>query len=57
MRHEVSERLGTEGAICFEFEACPMYTQRQNELLSQYMEAHGRMPPGLGGEDDLDDLY
>jgi thioredoxin reductase len=57
MRHEVCERLGSEGAASFEFEACPMYTQRQNELLSQYMEAHGRMPPGLGGEDDLDDLY
>ena len=57
MRHEVSERLGSERAVSVEFELFPMYTQRQNELLSQYMEAHGRMPPGLSEEDELDDLY
>ncbi|UCE01557.1 MAG: FAD-dependent oxidoreductase [Candidatus Latescibacterota bacterium] len=57
MRREVQERLGAERGACFDFEPCPMYTQRQNELLSQYMEAHGRMPPGVSGEEDLDDLF
>ncbi|MFQ5601035.1 MAG: FAD-dependent oxidoreductase [Candidatus Krumholzibacteriia bacterium] len=57
MRHEVRERLGAERAASFDFEPCPMYTQRQNELLSQYMEAHGRMPPGVSEDDDLDGLF
>ena len=57
MRNEVRERLGAEKAACFDFEPCSMYTQRQNELLSQYMETHGCMPPGIREEDDLDDLF
>lgn len=57
MRALVEERLGAERAVTFDFEPCPMYTQRQNELLSQYMEAHGRMPPGVREEDELDDLF
>jgi NADPH-dependent glutamate synthase beta subunit-like oxidoreductase len=57
MHHEVRERLESERATRFDFEPCPMYTQRQNELLSQYVEAHGRMPPGAKAEEDLDDLF
>ena len=57
MRALVAERLGAERAATFDFELCPMYTQRQNELLSQYLEAHGRMPPGVREEDELDDLF
>jgi hypothetical protein len=34
-----------------------MYTQRQSELLGQYLEAHGQAPPGVSAEDDLDDLF
>jgi hypothetical protein len=57
MRALVAERIGAARAAAFDFEACPMYTQRQNELLSHYMEAHGRMPPGVREEDDLNDLF
>jgi NADPH-dependent glutamate synthase beta subunit-like oxidoreductase/NAD-dependent dihydropyrimidine dehydrogenase PreA subunit len=57
MRALVAERLGAERAATFDFEPCAMYTQRQNELLSQYMEAHGRMPPGVRKEDELDELF
>jgi len=56
MRQEVADRLDGR-ATTFDCEPCPMYTQRQNELLSQYMETHGRMPPGAGEDDDLDDLF
>jgi len=57
MRALVAERLGAERAAAFDVEPCPMYTQRQNELISQYVEAHGRMPRGVREEDDLDDLF
>jgi hypothetical protein len=57
MRFEVSDRLDADRAATFSWEACPMYTQRQNELLSHYMEVHGEMPPGVREEDDLDDLF
>ncbi len=57
MRALVAERLGAERAATFDLEPCPMYTQRQNELLSHYMEAHGRMPPGAREEDELEELF
>ena len=57
MRAEVAERLGAERAASLDFEACPMFTQRQNELLARFLEQHGRMPPGAGEEDDLDELF
>ncbi len=57
-RQELAARIGSGGrAATFDFEACPMYTQRQNELLSQFVEMHGRMPPGIGGDDDVDELF
>jgi formate dehydrogenase beta subunit len=57
MRQELAGALGAQRATQFEFDICPMYTQRQNELLAQFVEAHGRMPPGLGGDDDVDELF
>ncbi len=54
MREELRTRIGARAAA-FEFEACAMYTQRQNELLSEFVETHGRMPPGVG--DDEDELF
>ena len=57
-RQELAGHIGDGGhAATFDFEACPMYTQRQNELLSQFVEVHGRMPPGVGGDDEIDDLF
>ncbi len=40
-------------AKLFKFEEDPMYTQRETELLQQYVQDHGKMP----GEDELDDLF
>ncbi len=49
MRREVTSRLGSGRVECvtFDYEACAMYTQRQNELLSQYLEIHGEAPRGV----------
>jgi formate dehydrogenase beta subunit len=57
LRQEVAGTIGAARATHFEFETSPMYTQRQNELLAQFVEAHGRMPSGPGGNDDVDDLF
>ncbi len=57
MRLELTSVLGARRATQFDFERCPMYTQRQNELLAQYVEVNGRMPAGLGGDDDVDELF
>jgi NADPH-dependent glutamate synthase beta subunit-like oxidoreductase/NAD-dependent dihydropyrimidine dehydrogenase PreA subunit len=43
-------------SVQFEFEEDPMYTQRESELIQQYLQQHGKMPGG-GGDDDLDDLF
>ncbi|MFX1475769.1 MAG: FAD-dependent oxidoreductase [Promethearchaeota archaeon] len=45
--------LSTPKAKFFKFEEDPMYTQRETELLQQYLQEHGKMP----GEDELDDLF
>ncbi len=57
MREELASRLPTGRAASFDVEACAMYTQRQNELLSQFIEAHGHMPAGVSAEESLDDLF
>jgi hypothetical protein len=41
----------------FDFEEDKMYSKREAELLQQYIQKHGKMPEGAGGEDDLDDLF
>jgi len=41
----------------FDFEEDKMFSKRENELLQQYMQIHGKMPEGAGGDDDLDDLF
>jgi predicted molibdopterin-dependent oxidoreductase YjgC len=55
MRKELKECLkSSKGVACFVFEPDSMYTQRQNELLSQYIETHGNQPR-INAE--LDDLF
>jgi hypothetical protein len=41
----------------FIWEEDPMYTKRESELIQQYLQKHGEMPGGGGGDDDLDDLF
>jgi thioredoxin reductase len=57
MRQDLAGRIPSRRATAFDFETCAMYTQRQNELLSRFVEAHGRMPPGVSEDDDLDGLF
>jgi formate dehydrogenase beta subunit len=40
----------------FLFEQDPMYSKRESELIQEYLQEHGCMPPGEG-EDELDDLF
>ena len=44
-----------EKAAWFEFEEDKMYSQRESELIQQYLQEHGEMPGG--GDDELDDLF
>jgi hypothetical protein len=43
-----------EKASYFIYEADPMFTKRESELLQQYLQKHGKMPDS---GDDLDDLF
>jgi len=43
-----------EKAEYFIYEADPMFTKRESELLQQYLQKHGKMPDS---DDDLDDLF
>ncbi len=56
MRQALEEDLGTNDQACFfVFEEDEMYTQRESELLQQYLQEHGELPGG--GADELDDLF
>jgi formate dehydrogenase beta subunit len=55
LRASLLERLAQEGkGRYFGYEEEAMYTQRESELISQYLQAHGRMPEG---NDELSDLF
>jgi len=55
MKENLLEKLGNnESAAYFIYEPDPMFTQRESELLQQYLQKHGKLPD-VGNE--LDDLY
>jgi NADPH-dependent glutamate synthase beta subunit-like oxidoreductase len=55
MKKTLSEKLNNgENAAYFIYEADPMFTKRESELLQQYLQKHGKLPDS---GDDLDDLY
>jgi ferredoxin len=54
LRNEITNELDSKAKF-FKFEEDRMYSQRENELLQQYLQKHGEMPGG--GEDELDDLF
>jgi len=56
LRLALTEIAGTTKAKYFLFETDPMYSKRESELIQEYLQEHGRMPPGEG-DDDLDDLF
>jgi len=56
LRQSLLEALeDNENAAWFDFEEDKMYSQRESELIQQYLQEHGEMPGG--GDDDLDDLF
>jgi NADPH-dependent glutamate synthase beta subunit-like oxidoreductase len=56
LRESLVEQLEeNEKAAWFEFEEDKMYSQRESELIQQYLHEHGEMPGG--GDDELDDLF
>jgi hypothetical protein len=54
LKNDIMNELGSNAKF-FKFEEDQMYSQRENELLQQYMQKHGKMPGG--GDDELDDLF
>ena len=56
LRESLMEQLEeNEKAAWFEFEEHKMYSQRESELIQQYLQKHGEMPGGA--DDELDDLF
>jgi NADPH-dependent glutamate synthase beta subunit-like oxidoreductase len=56
VKADLLEKLAEPGdAEFFMWESAPMYTQRESELIQQYLQTHGELPSG--GDDDLDDLF
>jgi formate dehydrogenase beta subunit len=55
MKDTLLEKLSNnEKANYFIYEADPMFTKRESELLQQYLQKHGKMP---NSGDELDDLF
>ena len=55
LRQELEEQLETNTDACyFEWEEDPMYTKRESELIQQFLQQHGRLPPQ---NDELADLF
>ncbi len=58
LQQDLQDCLNDPGAAeYFIYEEDPMYTKRESELIQQYLQEHGEMPGGAGGDDDLDDLF
>jgi predicted molibdopterin-dependent oxidoreductase YjgC len=58
LRRGLAEALadpGSAAATVFEVELDPLFTQRESELLAQYVKGRGHLPPGNDLGDDLFD--
>ncbi|MBW2616624.1 MAG: FAD-dependent oxidoreductase [Deltaproteobacteria bacterium] len=51
----LQELEDNERAAFFDVEEDKMFSQRESELIQQYLQEHGEMPGG--GDDELDDLF
>ena len=62
LRDDLQQRLSSDNeASFFVWEADPLYTKRESELIQRFLHQHGHLP-GAGGElddlyDDMDDLF
>lgn len=58
LRQSLTECLENPGdARYFCWEEDPLFTKRESELIQRYLQAHGELPGGGAGGDDLDDLF
>ena len=61
MRAALLKKLeGGSKAVYFECREDKMFSKAESELVQAYLQHHGKMPPGDGGDgggDDLDDLF
>jgi formate dehydrogenase beta subunit len=58
LRQELTDCLdGQSETLFFCWEEDPMFTKRESELIQQHLQAHGELPGGGAGGDDLDDLF
>jgi len=56
LHQSLEEKLeGESKARYFNFEENPMYTQRESQLIQQFLQQYGYLPEG--GGDDLDELF
>jgi NADPH-dependent glutamate synthase beta subunit-like oxidoreductase len=57
LRAELTALLeSTSRARYFLYEEDPLFSKRESELIQEYLQQHGSLPPGEG-DDDLDDLF
>lgn len=55
LRQALIEQLtSSPDAKYFSYEEDPMYTKRESELIQQFLQTHGHLPPG---NEDIDDLF
>jgi NADPH-dependent glutamate synthase beta subunit-like oxidoreductase len=55
LRQTLEEQLSAKpGARYFDYEEDPMYTKRESELIQQFLQQHGHLPPG---NEEVDDLF
>lgn len=56
LKADLLQKLEEPGEVrFFMWEAAPMYTQRESELIQKHLQTHGELPSG--GDDELDDLF
>jgi len=54
LRQALQQQLSEKPEACyFSYEEDPMYTKRESELIQQYLQKHGHLPPGNEAVDDL----
>lgn len=55
MKQSLQEQLSSnQKARYFTYEEDPMYTKRESELIQQFLQKHGHLPPG---KEEIEDLF
>jgi formate dehydrogenase beta subunit len=55
MEKNIQEQLSSNlNARYFNYEEDPMYTKKESELIQQFLQKHGHLPPG---NEEIEDLF